>query len=332
LKILEIFSKLSLKSKPCLKGAAMSQNWSNRLRGISTFIRSADARSFSKAALELGITPQAVSAQIKQLEEQIGVGLFRRTTRRISLTEEGARFYERCCVAINAIDEGVQDLQDAAKTVTGTVRISVPYYISRAYILPILTKFLKEYPDVTIELIAQNEYPDVVDQRIDLAILSRHLPGSSFIAREIASVRLILCAAPSYLKQKGGPKTPENLRDHRCVALRHPVDGRTLPWTFQIGKQVVAIDVTGNLVTNDTDTQRQAVLHGFGIGQLASFFVRSHVRDGSLKPLLMNYVAPPIKVYLCMANRLTIPKRTKVLFEFLEKRLSSHPDFRPLTL
>ena len=308
----------------------MARNWSGRLRGISTFIRSAEAHSFSKAALELGITPQAVSAQIKQLEGQIGVDLFRRTTRRISLTEEGASFYERCRVAIDAIDEGVQNLQDAAENASGTVRISVPYYISRTYILPILAKFQTQYPRITVELIAQNEYPDFVDQGIDIAVMSRDLPGSSFVARQIASVKLILCAAPAYLKQKGRPKNPEDLRAHRCVVLRHPVDGKTLPWTFQVGKQVVAIDVSGALITNDTDTQRQAVLNGLGIGQIASFFVRSHIRDGTLKLLLMNYVAPPINVYLCMTNRPAIPKRTSALFEFLESRLSRHPDFRPM--
>jgi DNA-binding transcriptional LysR family regulator len=310
----------------------MTRNWLNRLRGISAFIRSADARSFSKAAMELGITPQAVSAQIKQLEEQIGVTLFRRTTRQISLTTEGASFYERCCVAIEAIDEGVRDLQDAADSASGTVRISVPYYISRAYILPILTKFLKQYPRVSIELIAQNEYPDFVDQGIDIAVMSRHLPGSSVIARQIASVKLILCAAPAYLAKNAGPKDPDDLRGHRCVVLRHPVDGKTLPWTFQVGKQVIAIDVSASLITNDTDTQRQAVLYGIGIGQLASFFVRPHLRDGTLKSLLMNYVAPPIDVYLCMANRTTIPKRTAALFNFLETQLSRHPDFQPVTV
>jgi DNA-binding transcriptional LysR family regulator len=309
----------------------MMRNWLNRLRGISAFIRSADARSFSKAAMELGITPQAVSAQIKQLEAQIGVSLFRRTTRRISLTDEGASFYERCCVAVEAIDEGVRNLQDAADSASGTVRISVPYYISRTYVLPILTKFLKQYPRVSIELIAQNEYPDFVDQGIDVAVVSRHLPGSSFIARQIASVKLILCAAPDYLAQHGCPKSPEDLLGHRCVVLRHPVDGKTLPWTFQVRKEIIAIDVSGSLITNDTDTQRQAVLHGIGIGQLANFFVRSHVRNGTLTPLLMNYVAPPINVYLCMANRATIPKRTTALFEFLETRLSRHPDFQPIT-
>lgn len=310
----------------------MARNWSGQLRGISTFIRSADAGSFSKAALELGITPQAVSAQIKQLEDQIGVGLFRRTTRRISLTNEGASFYERCCVAIETIDEGVRSLQDAASDTSGTVKISVPYFISRAYILPILAQFQKQYPRISIELIAQNEYPDFVDQGIDIAVMSRHLPGSSFIARQIATVKLILCAAPSYLKQKGRPESPQDLHGHRCVVLRHPVDGKTLPWTFQMDKQVVAIDVYGSLITNDTDTQRQAVLHGLGIGQIASFFVRSHLRDGTLKPLLMTYVAPPINIYLCMANRAAIPKRTTALFEFLEPRLSRHPDFKPLRI
>ena len=307
----------------------MTPSWSSRLRGISTFIRSADAQSFSKAATELGITPQAVSAQVKQLEDQIGVVLFRRTTRCINLTEEGEVFYKRCRVAIESIDEGVRNLQDAAHSASGKVRVSVPYYISRTYILPVLAEFMQDYPHVSIELFAQNEYPHFVDQAIDIAIISRHLPGSSFIARQIASVTLTLCAAPAYLKQHGRPTSPNDLRVHRCVVLRHPVDGKTLPWTFQVDKQVIAIEVSGSLITNDTDTQRQAVLHGLGIGQLASFFVHSHVQDRTLVPLMMNYVAPPIDVYLCMANQASIPKRTTALFEFLEDRLSRHPDFQP---
>jgi len=310
----------------------MSANGSNQLRGISTFIRSAEARSFSKAARELGITPQAVSSQVKQLEEWAGVSLFHRTTRRISLTEEGAVFYERCRIGIEAIDDGVRNLRNAADELSGAVRISVPYYISRTYILPVLAEFLNRHPRVTVEMVAQNEYPDFVGQGIDIAVMSRHLPRDSFVARKIASVKLILCASPDYLNRHGYPKTPEDLRRHRCVTLRHPTTGKLLPWTFQRGKKIIAVDALGTLTVNDTDTQRQAVLHGVGIGQLASFFVYPHVKQGMLKTLLMGYVAPPIDIYLCMENRTKIPKRVTALFDFVHQALSSHEHFRPLPI
>jgi len=308
----------------------MSTNWPTQLRGISTFIRSAEVRSFSKAARELGITPQAVSSQVKQLEEWAGVSLFHRTTRRISLTEEGAVFYERCRTGIEAIDDGVRSLRNAADELSGTVRVSVPYYISRTYILPVLSEFLSRHPRVTVEMVAQNEYPDFVGQGIDIAVMSRHLPRDSFIARKIASVKLILCASPGYLSRHGSPKTPEDLRRHHCVTLRHPTTGKLLPWSFQRGKKIVAVDAPGTLTVNDTDTQRQAVLNGVGIGQLASFFVYPHVKQGRLKTLLMGYVAPPIDIYLCMENRTKIPKRVTALFDFVYHELSTHEDFKPL--
>jgi DNA-binding transcriptional LysR family regulator len=130
----------------------------------------------------------------------------------------------------------------------------------------------------------------------------------------------------------GHAKSPEDLHSHRCVTVRHPTTGKLVPWTFQRGKKIVAIDVIGTLTTNDTDTQRQAVLQGIGIGQLASFFAFPHLEDGSLQPLLMNYVAPPIDIFLCMANRKRTPKRINALFDFLDERLRRHPDFQPRPL
>ena len=310
----------------------MTTSWPNQLRGISTFIRSAEVRSFSKAARELGISPQAVSSQVKQLEQWAGVSLFHRTTRRISLTEEGAVFYEKCRTGIEAIDDGVRGLRNAADELSGTVRISVPYYISRTYILPVLAKFLRQHPGVTVEMLAQNEYPDFVGQGIDIAVMSRHLPRDLFTAKKIASVKLVLCASPDYLNRYGLPKTPEDLHRHRCVTLRHPSTGKLLPWSFQRGKKIVAVDALGTLTVNDTDTQRQAVLHGVGIGQLASFFVYPHVKQGKLKTLLMGYVAPPIGIYLCMENRTKIPKRVTALFDFVYDHLSTHDDFKPLPI
>ncbi len=302
------------------------------LRAIGTFVRCAETGSFSKAALELGMTPQAVSGQIKQLEDWVQVRLFHRTTRKINLTEEGASFFEHCKSGIDAIDDGIRALRESTSEAVGTVRLAMPYVISRGYIMPILAPFFDLYPRVSIELIVQNQNPDVVEQGVDLGVGSGPMPKGSIIARRLASVELVLCAAPDYLKRFGTPTTLEDLKQHRCVALRHPRTGKIMPWTFRSGDGVVTLDLEGCLTTNDSDTQRQAVLSGIGIGQLASFYVAPNVAAGKLTPLLMGYTAPPYHFFLYMLKRTKIPLKTRVLADFLYRELRKHPDFQPARL
>jgi DNA-binding transcriptional LysR family regulator len=299
------------------------------LRTIATFVRCAETGSFSKAALDLGMTPQAVSSHIKQLEDWVGVRLFHRTTRKIGLTEEGSGFFEQCKAGIDSIEDGVRSLNESTHEAVGTVRMAVPYAIARGYITPILARFFDKYPRVSIELIIQNQTPDIVEQGVDLGISSGTLPASSMIARRLVSTELVLCASPAYIETYGIPSSIEGLHDHRCVGLRHPRTGKIMPWTFRTDTGVVALDINCDLITNDTDTQRQAVLHGVGIGQLASFFVSPHVRENNLVPLLMGYVAPPIHFHLYMLRRTQMPRKTRVLADFLYKEFRKHPDFKP---
>jgi LysR family transcriptional regulator for bpeEF and oprC len=166
---------------------------------------------------------------------------------------------------------------------------------------------------------------------VDLSVVSGpRLPSSSMIVRKIASAELILCVARDYVERYGTPRTIEELHRHRSVSLRHPRTGKIMPWTFQTRQRRVTLDMVAALTTNDTDTQRQAVLNGAGIGQLASFFVWPHVRAGRLIPLQLGYVAPPINFYLYMPHRTNIPKKTRVVADFLYKELKHHPDFQPM--
>lgn len=310
----------------------MSQRSVTQLRGIEVFVRSAQTGSFSKAALDLGMTPQSVSSQVKSLEDRVGVRLFHRTTRKISLTEEGWHFYERCRSGLDSIEEGLRTLTEATDEVFGVVRLAAPYGLCRAYITPILPQFLDMYPRVSVELITHYQTPDIVEKGVDVGITSGHLPQSSIIARKFASIELILCAAPSYLAARGVPQTVEDLHQHRCVTLRHPHTGKIMPWTFQNGKEIVTLDIQGALATSDTDTQRQAVLAGAGIGQLASFFVSPQAAAGRLKPLLIGYVAPPISFYLYLPRRSKIPRKTRALADFLYGALRRNKDFEPMKL
>jgi DNA-binding transcriptional LysR family regulator len=139
-------------------------------------------------------------------------------------------------------------------------------------------RFLDQYPRVCIDLIAHGQSPDVVQERIDVGIQGGRLPDSSLVARKFASIQLVPCATPAYLKKYGIPKTMEDLKNHRCIKIRQPESGITLPWTFRQGHEVVTFDVPASLTTNDGDVELQAVLSGAGIGQLATFRIASHVR------------------------------------------------------
>jgi DNA-binding transcriptional LysR family regulator len=302
----------------------------DHLRRLSIFVHAARAENFSAAARQLGITPQAVSGHISELEHWLDVRLFNRTTRKISLTEEGAMLFERCKSGIDSIEDGIRELQERTQEAFGTVRLTVPYGLSQALVVPLLPKLLERYPRITIELLVQNEMPDIVQHAIDVGILGNALPMGSVVARKIASFEMMLCASPRYLKQHGTPRTVEDLKQHRCVNLRDPLTGKIYPWTFRHRDQILNLDLHGALAVNDTETHRRAVLNGTGIGQVASFFAAPHFRTKRLKPLLLGYSAPPIDIYLYIPRRTQLPRKNRLVADFLFEELRAHPYLQPI--
>lgn len=296
-------------------------------RSIASFLRSAQTGSFTNAGRELGMTPQAVSNQVKMLERWIGVRLFNRTTRQIGLTEEGASFYAHCKTGVGAIETGIRELREMTEEAAGTVRLAVPHGLCQGLIVDLLVDFFETHPRLNIDLVVQNEMPDPVRQGIDVGIIGGTLPSNSLVARRITTVQTILCASPEYLDRNGTPKTLDDLRSHRCVTLRNPRTGKILPWEFQQGDEAMTLDVAGALITNDTETQRRAVLKGAGIGQLAGFFVAPQLKDGKLTRLLTDYISYSLELYIYTPGGRNVPKRTRVLVDFLYNRLSRHSDF-----
>jgi len=296
-------------------------------RSIASFIRSAQTGSFTSAGRELGMTPQAVSNQVKMLERWVGVRLFNRTTRQIGLTEEGANFLAYCRAGVGSIEDGVRELREMNEEAAGTVRLAVPHGLCQGLIVDLMVDFLDAYPRLNVDLVVQNEIPDLVRQAIDVGIIGGTLPSNSLVARRITTVQMILCASPEYLQRNGTPKSLDDLSNHRCVTLRNPRTGKIVPWEFRQGNDVLTLDIAGALITNDTETQRRAVLNGAGIGQLAGFFVAPQLRDGKLKPLLTDYMSYSLELYIYTPGGRTLPKRTRLLVDFLYNRLSRHSDF-----
>lgn len=304
----------------------------DHLYRLSVFVRAARSGNFSATARQLGITPQAVSNQINHLEQWLGLRLFIRTTRKISLTEEGSALFERCRTGIDSIEDGIAELRERNEEAVGTVRLTVPYGLSQALVISLLPTLLEQYPRITVEMLVQNDMPDVVEHGIDVGILGGMLPTGSVVARKIISFDMLLCASTEYLKRYGTPMTMEDLKSHRCINLRDPRTGKIYPWTFRNKDQIIKMDLHGCLSVNDTETHRRAILNGAGIGQISSFFAAPFLREKRLKPLLIGYTAPPIDIYVYLPQRGQTPRKSRLVADFLYEKLRKHPDLQPLKL
>jgi DNA-binding transcriptional LysR family regulator len=298
------------------------------VRGISTFIRIVQTGNFTRAARELGITPQSASIHVKQLEEWTGVLLFNRSTRKIRLTEEGASFYRTCVAAIGAIDEEVARMRDSSEEVFGTVRVAAPVGLGSRFVAPALGRFLEKYPRVSVDLAIQNRIPDVVAEGIDVGILPHPLPDTTIIARRVLTSRFVLCASPVYLQRHGRPQSIEDLARHRRVDLRSWINNAVRPWRLRRGDEIVTSDVRGSIVTNDGDSLVEAVLSGAGIGLTTMYRIAPYLRSGRLETVLDGMVEGELSWSLYMQQRTHVPRKIRVMADFLHHVLTTHPDLQ----
>ncbi|CAG2153628.1 HTH-type transcriptional regulator DmlR [Cupriavidus yeoncheonensis] len=298
------------------------------VRGINTFIRIVQTGNFSRAARELGITPQAASIHVKLIEDWVGVRLLNRSTRKISLTEEGASFYRTCVEAFRSIDDEVERMRDASEEVFGTVKLAAPVGMASRFIAPALGRFLEKYPRVSVDLIVQNRIPDVVAEGIDVGVLPHPLPDSTLIARRVVASPFVLCASPAYLQRHGRPVTIDDLDNHRRIDLRSWVTNAVRPWRLRCGEEVVTSQVRACLVTNDGDSLIEAMLSGAGIGLLTRYRVMPYLRSGRLETVLDGQVEGELCYSIYMQQRNQIPRKVRVMADFLYHVLSLHPDLR----
>ncbi|OWT60282.1 LysR family transcriptional regulator [Candidimonas nitroreducens] len=298
------------------------------VRGITTFIRIVRSGNFSTAARGLGITPQAASMHVKQLEDWVGVRLFNRSTRQVSLTEEGTRFYQTCVAAVDAIDDEVERMRDSSKEVFGTVRVAAPVGIGIHFVAPAIGQLLEMHPRISIDLLIQNRIPDVVAEGIDVGVLPHPLPETTLIARRVATSPFVLCASPAYLQRNGTPQTVEELARHRRIALRSWITKTVRPWRFRCAGTIVTSPAEASLITNEADSLIEAMLAGAGIGLITKYRVVPYLRSGRLKTVLDGLVDGELSHSIYMQQRRKLPRKTRVVADFLYDVLSTHPDLR----
>lgn len=285
---------------------------------MTCFARAVETGSFSAAGRDLGLGQPNVSRYVAALEEHLQTRLLQRTTRKLSLTPEGERYYAEVRRILDAVSETESSLRNEAEP-TGLLRVACPTALAHAFVLPQVPAFLEHYPALALDLQISDRYVNLVDEGAELAIRIGHLEDSALRARRIGLFDRVCVASESYLARRGAPGEPDNLSDHDCVIYTLLSSGGT--WRFRS----VEVPVSGRLRVNSPEAVREAVNAGLGVGYGPQWLFEEGLRSGNLRLLLSEHAAPPVPIQiLYVANRL-LPKRAIVFMDFIEQVFSVEP-------
>ncbi len=288
---------------------------------LEIFARVAAAGNMSAAGRDMGLSPAVVSKRISHMEERLGARLFQRTTRQLKLTETGEGFYERVVSILADIEEAEAFVSQLNAQASGTLRITAPTAFSRLHIAPHLASFMRQHPDLTIEMHLTDAIVDIVAEGMDLAIRVAELNDSSLVARKLAPCRHVICGSPDYLDQYGRPKTLSDLSKHNCLTT-----GYNQVWRFEGPDGPAALKVSSNLRSNCSDVVREAVLSGMGIAMRSTWEISEELKAGRLEVVLPEYhETSGVAVFAVYPCRQFVPAKLKFFVEFLAHHYGSTP-------
>jgi len=287
---------------------------------LAFFVLLARKANFSAAALELGLSPPAVSKRLAKLEDRLGVRLLHRTTRRVSLTGEGERYLNRAISILRDIEELEGGIADAREVPRGLLRVNATFGFGRDHVAAVVSAFAHHYPDVEVQLVLTDAALNLVEEGFDLGIRFGTLPNSRLTALKLQRNRRFMCAAPDYLQRRGVPRRLDDLAAHNCVVLRQDRETYDV-WRFQRGAATETVKVRGTLSSNDGQIALQWVLDGHGIMLRSEWDIGHHVREGRLRLVLPRYVHADADIYAVYPERLNLSAKVRVFLDFLSRQL-----------
>ncbi|MEY4099876.1 MAG: hypothetical protein RL300_1047, partial [Pseudomonadota bacterium] len=262
---------------------------------MKTFAAVVDGGSFVQAADALEMSKPAVSRYVADLEQRLGVRLLHRTTRKLSLTEEGRAFYGRCKTVLADVEVAEAEVTAKSVVINGLVKINVPVSFGLLHLAQLWPDFMARYPGVVLDVTLADRVVDLVEEGYDMAVRIARLPSSSLVSKKLATTRLLLCASPEYLKKNGTPRHPSELTDHTVLSYSLLATGDH--WEFDGPKGKVEVTVTPAMRTNSGDTCRVAALRNMGVILQPSFMVGDDLRSGALVELMPQYRSLEFGVY-----------------------------------
>ncbi len=293
------------------------------LAAMQVFVRVVETGSFSAAAREAKSTQPTISRLVAQLEDHLGARLFQRTTRQVTVTDEGRQFYDHARRALEAVAEAESAVGRRHAEPEGIVRLAAPVVFSRLHLLPRLPRLLARHPKLDVDLVMHDGFTDLIGEGIDLALRVGEIEDPSLVTRRVGITRRVIAAAPSYLERRGRPQHPQDLAEHDCIVYTRLASGNI--WHFDGPEGPLAIQARGRVQVNNSEGVREAVLMGLGIGVMPIWLFRDEIEQGLVTLLLKDYEPKRLPMNLVYPSRRFVSPRVRAVIEFLAEELRLDP-------
>ena len=296
----------------------------DRLHELEVFIAVAEAGSFAKAATRLRLSPPAVTRAISALEDRLGVRVFNRTTRSLTITDVGQRFLESARRILTDLEAAEKEAVGETATPQGHLTITASVTFGRLTIAPVVCSFLGQHPRVTMSVLLVDRIVNLVEEGVDVAVRIGSLPDSTLIAKRIGAVRQVLVASPIYLARRGTPAAPTDLKLHSVIAFTGLMPNRE--WRFVNGRKLGAVSLRPTLEINDAGAAIEDAEMGHGVTIALSYMVSDKIREGKLAPVLDAFTLPPQPVHLVYPHARLVAPKVRAFIDFAAPRLKSALD------
>jgi len=292
----------------------------DQLIAMRAFVRVVQSGNFSAAAREQNTSQATISKRVSGLESLLGVKLLTRTSRDLALTEAGTRYYEKCQAILAELEEADADVREQIASPKGLLRITAPIAIARLILAPLLPAFTKQYPEITVEIAANDKHVDLMEEGIDLAVKAKQLEDSSLIARHLDDNPMLLAASPGYIAINGEPETPEDLAGHGCIVYTNFANPNV--WQFTKDSQEYSVHVNGTIRSSSGDVNLEAALNDLGIVALPHWMLKQHFDSGQLVPLLSEYRGMYVPINIIYPQNRYIPLKVRCFVDFLRENFT----------
>ncbi|MDB5760938.1 MAG: transcriptional regulator [Burkholderia sp.] len=297
----------------------------NKLQAMEVFVQVVDAGSFTRAAETLHLPKATVSTLVQSLESALSAKLLHRTTRLVTVTTDGAAFYERCVRILSDVRDAEESLSRTRLSPSGRLRVDVPTGLASEVLIPALPAFFERYPDIVMELGSTDRLVDLVEEGVDCAIRGGELLDSNLIARRVGVINFLTAASPAYLDRYGTPRHPRELERHRCVNYFSAKTGKVYNWDFRRGDERIDVAMRGVIALNDSNAYVHAGLAGLGVVQMTDYQILQHVTAGRMVQLLADWTSDPLPVHIVYPQNRHLSAKVRVFVEWVSDLFASHP-------
>jgi LysR family transcriptional regulator, regulator for bpeEF and oprC len=296
----------------------------DKLQAMEVFARVVETGSLTRAADGLGVPKATATTLIQKLEASLGVRLLNRTTRRVSVTPDGAAYYERCLAILGLVRETEESLGKQHATPRGRLRVDVPTLMARSVFVPALPQFFARYPDIELALACSERRADLIEEGIDCAVWSGEIEESNFVARRVGFLYFATCAAPSYIARHGRPEHPDDLARHHCINHFSPRTGKVVDWVFSKKGVRLQVSLGGYIALEDENSYVAAAEAGLGIAQIPAFVLKDSMERRTLDLVLGDWFPEPSPLYVVYPQARHLSSRVRVFVDWVAEMLGEH--------